>query len=259
MHIESKTARFVGVDFSNMDCTRAIACVVAAAAVPRLTTVVTPNVDHIVRMDRLGTSAVGRQYRAALADSDYCLCDSRVLSRLARWRGLDLPVVPGSDLTAAIFAHHLDPGDLIAIVGGTADTIPDLNRAYPVLRFVQHVPPMGMIDDDHAMDDAARFIAASGARFVFVAVGSPQGEILVHRARLCGATHGVALSIGASIDFLTGRQSRAPRFVRKLGFEWAYRLLNDPKRLWRRYLVDGPRIFAIVWRSPTDERSRHGS
>lgn len=105
-----------------------------------------------------------------------------------------------------------------------------------------------MIGNNEVMDTAARFICEAACRFTFVAVGSPQGEILLHRARQMGAKCGVALSIGASIDFLTGRQKRAPLIIQKLGFEWAYRLLTEPKRLWRRYLVDGPRIFAIVMR-----------
>ena len=248
MPIDGATTRFVGVDFSPWSWDAAIAAVVAAADAPRFTSIVTPNVDHIVRIDRLGESDLGQRTRAAIADADYCFCDSRVLSRLARLRGTILPVVPGSDLTADIFKSHLHPDERIAIAGGDAETVPDLETTYPGLRVLQHIPPMGMIENVAAMDDAARFIVDADCRFIFVAVGSPQGEILLHRARQLGAKRGVALSIGASIDFLTGRQKRAPRIVQKLGFEWAFRLLTEPKRLWRRYLVDGPRIIGIVRR-----------
>lgn len=248
MPIDHATARFTGVDFAVLDWSDAVAAIVAAADAPRFTSVVTPNVDHIVRMDRLGDSPLGQRTRAAVSDADFCFCDSRILSRLARLRGMTLPVVPGSDLTAAIFADHLRPDERIAIVGGNHQTIGDLKKTYPNVEIIQHIPPMGMLENAAAMDSAAQFIAAANCRFIFVAVGAPQGEILLHRARQLGAKRGVALSIGASIDFLTGRQKRAPRFVQKLGFEWAYRLFSEPKRLWRRYLVDGPRIFAIVMR-----------
>lgn len=250
MPIERSATRFVGVDFSDCTWADAIARIVAAADAPHFTTVVTPNVDHIVRMDRLGDAPLGKRYRAALADADFCLCDSRILARLAKLRGVSLDVVPGSDLTAALFHTHIAPGDRIAIVGGDADTRASLARRYPLIELVQHMPPMGLIDNPAAIDTAADFISAAQARFIFIAVGSPQGEILAHRARERGAERGVALSIGASIDFLTGRQTRAPRLLQKLGFEWAYRLFSDPRRLWRRYLVDGPRIFAIVMRRP---------
>jgi N-acetylglucosaminyldiphosphoundecaprenol N-acetyl-beta-D-mannosaminyltransferase len=248
MPIEDATTRFVGVDFSPLHWEAAVAAVVTAADAPRFTTIVTPNVDHIVRLDRLGESALGLRTRAAIVDADYCFCDSRILSRLARMKGTLLPVVPGSDLTAAIFRHHLQPGERIAIVGGDDGAVAELKTTYPALQVTQHMPPMGMVGNDAAMDAAARFIVALDSRFIFVAVGAPQGEILLHRARQLGAKRGVALSIGASIDFLTGRQIRAPRLLQKLGLEWAFRLVSEPKRLWRRYLVDGPRIFAIVMR-----------
>jgi N-acetylglucosaminyldiphosphoundecaprenol N-acetyl-beta-D-mannosaminyltransferase len=249
MPIDGPATRFVDIDFSAVTIAQAIDQIVAAARADHYTTVVTPNVDHIVRMDRLGESPLGQSYRAAIADADLCLCDSRVLGRLARLCGVHLDVVPGSDLTATLFKDNLDGSTRVAIVGGDASTLADLRRCHPDLVVTQHCPPMRMIDDDTAMDAAARFICDHGPGFIFVAVGSPQGEILVQRARDLGAKQGVALSIGASIDFITGRQTRAPRAMQRLGLEWAHRLFSHPKRLWRRYLVDGPRIFAIVMRA----------
>ena len=249
MRIERPRTRFVGIDFTDLSHAETIDTLIGAGPVPRFTTVITPNVDHIVRMDRITGTPLGDRYAAAVRDADFCLCDSRILARLARVRGINLQVVTGSDLTAAIFANHLKPGDRIAIIGGDGTSIADLAPITHGIDIIQHIPPMGMLHDDDAMDHAARFICGAQSRFIFVAVGNPQGEILLQRARLLGAKTGIALSIGASIDFLTGRQTRAPRLVQRLGFEWAYRLLTEPKRLWRRYLVDGPRIFAIVMRN----------
>jgi exopolysaccharide biosynthesis WecB/TagA/CpsF family protein len=58
----------------------------------------------------------------------------------------------------------------------------------------------------------------------------------------------VALCIGASIEFLSGARRRAPRWMQRAGLEWAFRLLSEPRRLWRRYIVEGPRIFVIWYR-----------
>jgi N-acetylglucosaminyldiphosphoundecaprenol N-acetyl-beta-D-mannosaminyltransferase len=248
MPIEAATTRFAGVDFHALHWSQAVATITGAAARGDSLSIVTPNVDHIVRMDRLGDEPLGLRYRAAIRDADLCLCDSRIVSRLARLRRVDLPVVPGSDMTAALFREHIHAGDRIAIVGGDAETIALLKTTHPGVDFVQHIPPMGMLKNESAMAAAARFIRDTRAKYVFVAVGSPQGEILVQRARETGTNTGVILSIGASIDFVTGRLQRAPRWMQKLGIEWAHRLLSEPKRLWRRYLVDGPRIFAIVMR-----------
>jgi N-acetylglucosaminyldiphosphoundecaprenol N-acetyl-beta-D-mannosaminyltransferase len=61
-------------------------------------------------------------------------------------------------------------------------------------------------------------------------------------------TVGAGLCIGASLDFITGRERRAPRLVQRLSLEWAYRLAVDPRRMWRRYLVEGPRVFVMAAR-----------
>jgi exopolysaccharide biosynthesis WecB/TagA/CpsF family protein len=62
------------------------------------------------------------------------------------------------------------------------------------------------------------------------------------------SSRGLALCVGAALDFITGTQKRAPRFARRLGLEWAHRLLTNPRRMWRRYLVEGPAIFLLAYR-----------
>jgi N-acetylglucosaminyldiphosphoundecaprenol N-acetyl-beta-D-mannosaminyltransferase len=57
----------------------------------------------------------------------------------------------------------------------------------------------------------------------------------------------VGLCIGASVEFLSGAKRRAPRWMQRAGLEWLYRLLSEPRRLWRRYLVKGPRVFKLWW------------
>ena len=69
-----------------------------------------------------------------------------------------------------------------------------------------------------------------------------------------GDATGCGLCIGASLDFITGRQRRAPRVVQRLGLEWAHRLASQPGRLWRRYLVDGPKIFRLARRWHRERR-----
>ena len=85
-------------------------------------------------------------------------------------------------------------------------------------------------------------------RFCFLAVGSPQQEIVAQALKMRGIARGLALCVGASINFVTGIEKRAPPWVRRIGFEWLYRLSQNPKRLAYRYLVRGPRIFLLLWR-----------
>ena len=207
---------------------------------------VTPNVDHVVRLHDRDRATAG--LADVYARADYCVCDSKILALLAKWRGVDLPVIPGSDLTARIFADVLRAGDRIAIIGGDESTPVQLSAKYPSLDIVQHVPPMGLMKNATARRAAAAFIAEQKPRFTFVCVGSPQQELIAaEAAELSGAT-GLALCVGASLDFLTDRQKRAPALVRQMKMEWAHRLLTNPRRLWRRYLVEGPAIFALAFR-----------
>ena len=207
---------------------------------------VTPNVDHMVRLHKSKGDIAGLAdaYRTA----DLCVCDSKVLARLARWRGVELPVVPGSDLTASIFDMVVEEGDHIAIVGGNAAMIDNLKRKYPAVRFSQHRPPMGLVRNAAARTEAAQFIVDQKARFTFLCVGSPQQELIAAEAARIGGGRGMAFCIGAAIEFITGQTKRAPRLARQLGLEWAHRLVTDPRRLWRRYLVEGPAIFVLAYR-----------
>ena len=206
---------------------------------------VTPNVDHVVRLHRkAGELDLARLYREA----DICTCDSRVIARLAKWRGVNLPVIPGSDLAALMFERVIRPGDRIAVVGGDAALLQGLGARFPGVDFVQHCPPMGLVRNADARAEAARFIADQKARFSFICVGSPQQEMIANEAAALEGSRGLALCLGAALDFITGREKRAPKFARQLGLEWVHRLLTNPRRMWRRYLVEGPAIFVLAYR-----------
>jgi N-acetylglucosaminyldiphosphoundecaprenol N-acetyl-beta-D-mannosaminyltransferase len=203
--------------------------------------VVTPNVDHLVRL-QFTRSDLFPAYRQAWLT----LCDSRILHRLAQGAGLQLPVVPGSDLTAALFERVIRPGDPVAILGGSPSAIAELRERYGLSDLAHYDPPMGFAADPAQFERALAFLLDARARYVFLAVGSPQQELLAYQLQRRRAATGTGFCIGASLDFLTGRQSRAPRVIQRLSLEWLYRLLSNPQRLWRRYLLDGPLIFRAV-------------
>jgi N-acetylglucosaminyldiphosphoundecaprenol N-acetyl-beta-D-mannosaminyltransferase len=246
---------FLGITFDSLSEEEALARLSEATPETPYAYVVTPNVDHLVRLheDHQG----GRQLRRVYEQADLCLCDSRIVHLLGRLGGVRLPVVPGSELTALMFDRVIRPGDRLAIVGGDDQQLRDLKDLYPGLQFLQHCPPMGLRHDCAARRTAAEFVAHSGARFAFIAVGSPQQEMIAGEARSIPQARGTALCIGASLDFLTGREKRAPRLAQRLGLEWAHRLLSNPRRMWRRYLLEGPRIFVLAWRWAAPPR--HGA
>lgn len=238
-----RRCRFLDLDFDPMTADAVAAWLGARTADDRLAYVVTPNVDHMVRLEQLPANL-----RAAYGEADLCLCDSRVLARLARLCGIDLPVVPGSDLVAALFGSILRPGDAVCLIGGTAAQADTLRTRAPGIAIVHHEPPMGLLGDPAGRAAAIAAAVAAGARITLLAVGSPQQELLAWEMRRGDRARGTALCIGASVDFLTGAQTRAPRLMRRAGLEWAWRLVTHPRRLGRRYLIEGPAIFPLVWR-----------
>lgn len=237
---------FLDVSFDVLPADRLLSRIEAVSSDAPFQYLVTPNVDHLVRLHRRGADVpgLGEAYRRA----DLCLCDSKVLARLARWRGVSLPVVTGSDLTAALFEGVIGEGDRIAIVGGNAAMLDDLRTRYPKIDFVQHCPPMGLMRNSDARRAAAEFIAREQARFTFICVGSPQQELIAAEASTIEGGRGMAFCVGAALEFITGQTRRAPPLARSLGLEWAHRLVTDPRRLWRRYLVEGPAIFLLAYR-----------
>ena len=203
--------------------------------------IVTPNVHHMARMLEDPV-----RLRPLYETAWRVFCDSRVLSRLARVGGLRLPVITGSDLTADLIARAAQRGLTIAVVGPTDAACARLQDKYPDLNFVSHNPKMGFISSELEIRKCVDFVVKAQAPLVFLAVGRPQQEILASRIADHPQARGVGLCIGASIDFLTGAQRRAPIWMQKAGLEWSYRLLSDPKRFARRYLLESPRIFYFV-------------
>jgi exopolysaccharide biosynthesis WecB/TagA/CpsF family protein len=206
--------------------------------------VVTPNVDHMVRLSEEAS------FRACYEQARFVLLDSRILALLLQWRfGMRLPVCPGSDAVAHLFSQVIRPQDRIVLVGSTAAQAAALRSQFG-LQDLRHVDlPMGFIRNPAAVADAiAQVESHSPFRFCLLAVGCPQQEILALRLAQSGRARGLALCIGASVNFITGSERRAPAWVQQLHMEWLYRLLQSPRRLAHRYLVRGPRLFTRLGR-----------
>lgn len=237
---EAERRAFLDLDFDLMTLDDTLRWIAARGPNAPFAYVVTPNVDHMVRLPGLEGPL-----RAAYREADLCLCDSRVLARIARACGVALPVVPGSDLTARLLGEALTEDSRVLLIGGEPGDADLLAARYPHLRFRQHVPPMGLRHDAAARRRALN--AAAGAEVILLAVGSPQQELLAYEMRTSRRVTGTALCIGASVNFLVGKERRAPRLVQRLSLEWAWRLVSNPGRMARRYLRDDPKIFAMAW------------
>ena len=206
--------------------------------------VVTPNVDHLIRYHDESV------FRSLYAAADYVLLDSRVLAYLLLLtRGMRAPVCTGSDLTAELIKSVVAAADRIVLVGASAAQARRLAAEYQLHDLRHYNPPMGFIRDPAAIEACLKFVEdASPFRYCLLAVGCPQQEILAKSLKDRGAARGLALCIGAAINFLTGVERRAPRWMQRLGFEWLYRLGSEPGRLAYRYLIRGPRVLLVLRR-----------
>jgi N-acetylglucosaminyldiphosphoundecaprenol N-acetyl-beta-D-mannosaminyltransferase len=241
---------FLGIHFDVLSEKTLMQVVVDREAEACFEYVVTPNVDHVIRLHQ-PESRLDSPYR----DAAYTVCDSRILPLLARFAGIRLQSVPGSDLTAQLFKSVIGPNDTVTILGSGSGEVARLKSRYGLSRISHHSPPMNLLRDQAAISEAVHFAISHPARYVFFALGSPQQEIIAHRIWETGKAVGTGFCIGASIDFLTGKASRAPEPLRRMRLEWLYRLVSEPGRLWRRYLVDDMRIFAIFFHWLRDRRS----
>jgi N-acetylglucosaminyldiphosphoundecaprenol N-acetyl-beta-D-mannosaminyltransferase len=204
--------------------------------------VVTPNTDHLIRWHQDAT------FREYYRDSSYVLLDSQFLALLFRAMNRShVSVCPGSDLTERLLLRVIAPNDPVVLIGAEDWQARKLEVRYGLRNLHHFNPPRGFAGDPMAVQQCLAFIERhSPFRFCLLAVGAPRQEMLAQSLRTRGVARGLALCIGASIDFLTGKERRAPKWMRHLGFEWLFRLINHPRRLAHRYLIRGPHIFTLV-------------
>ena len=250
----SAIVRLLGLDFADVDAPRAAELLARRPASNPFGYVVTPNADHLVRLHK--HPELAPLYQGAMLR----LLDSRVVAVASRVIGLPAPcVAPGSDLTAMLLRNHVSGRERVTIVGLSAQWLPALMQRTGITDPAHCDPPVGFDLDPHTMREAVDFVLAHPARFVFLAVGSPRQEMLAAAIHATGRATGVGLCIGASLEFIAGGRPRAPQWMQNAGLEWLHRLIRQPRRMARRYLIDCPAIFPLLLRERLAARARPGA
>ncbi|WP_417269024.1 WecB/TagA/CpsF family glycosyltransferase [Celeribacter sp.] len=204
--------------------------------------IVTPNVDHMVQIWQRP------DLRTAYEAATYRVCDSRILDKLASLKGIALGPYPGSDMVHDLIASARKDGPRIAVLGPQIADFNELTLRYPNANFT-HIDAPHMSVGSPEWAQTLRRVEAVDYDVLLICISFPKQELFALDLKRRGNTSGVGLCVGASIDFLTGRQTRAPKWVQERRLEWAYRLLSNPTRMWKRYLVDGPKIFWLFLRA----------
>jgi N-acetylglucosaminyldiphosphoundecaprenol N-acetyl-beta-D-mannosaminyltransferase len=205
--------------------------------------IVTPNVNHVVRLEE------DADLRRAYTNASHRICDSQVLKGLMTLLRIPVPeVIPGSDLTGDLMRIAEAKAWRVTVIGSGASEMRKMHQLYPNVTFFHHNPPMGFFDRPQDVQACVDFVIRHPAELVVLAVGCPRQEILGRLIRADGRARGVGLCVGASIDFLSGKVRRAPRWMQRMSLEWLHRMCTEPRRLVKRYARDAVRLVPILYR-----------
>jgi len=211
--------------------------------------VVTPNLDHLRRYCR------DLSFGALIAEADLIVADGMPLVWASRLQGTPLPErVPGSNLISTLSAAAGNRKRSVFLLGGDAGTADlaaaTLRQKYPNCIIAgTHFPPFGFQDNPKEMSAIIQKLSDSKPDIVYVALGSPKQEKLIARLRSI-LPKAWWVGVGNSFSFLAGRVKRAPVWMQRIGMEWVHRLCQEPKRLFKRYLVVGvPFATSLLARS----------
>lgn len=232
------------------DATEALRVITESARRPHPSplAVASINLDHVHHFGN-GRRALGR------GDVEWLhLIDGAPIAHQAhRLVHADVPRLAGSDLITGILDDASTRGLTVAVIGGSPDVGGPLREristSWPGVDFAGHwTPSRADLADSRRSSAIAEEIRAAGTDILVVCLGKPRQEEWIERfGSATGA--GTLLAFGAVVDFLAGRVSRAPRWVSAAGFEWMWRLMLEPRRLARRYLIEGPPAYLAVRRS----------
>lgn len=207
--------------------------------------VVTPNLDILRRYTK------SKSFRNLVATSSLNVPDGMPLVWASRIKGQPLTErVNGTDLMVDLCEAAADAGQSVFFLGGNpgsaqkAATI--LKNKFPNLVVAGcHCPEFGFETQINDIKEIGTIIADANPDFVFVGLGSPKQDVLISMLRL-KLPNIWWLGVGVSFSFVGGEISRAPEWAKKNGFEWLYRLFSEPKRLFKRYIVQGIPFFAVT-------------
>lgn len=228
----------MGVDFAAVTEEFVVDDFVAGAVAGRGRWVVTANVDHLRRY------AIEEETREIIAQADIVVADGMPIVFASRLAGMPLPErIAGSSLVRPVCRRAADCGATVFLLGGepgVAERAREVLEAEaPGLRVVgTSCPPFGFEHDEEELRRIERELAAARPDIVFLALSFPKTDRLIQRLRahMPSASY---MGIGIALSFVSGTSARAPAWMRRLGLEWLHRLLCEPGRLWRRYLLLG--------------------
>jgi len=214
--------------------------------------VYTPNVDHVVVADE------DQAFRRAYGRADLSLCDGAPILWTSGWLGLRLPAkVSGSDLFLPLMRLAASRGLRVYLLGAGEGVAAEAARRLSAemgVTIAGFASPRVGLEPLADEDEVVSRVASARPDLVLTCLGAPKAELWLDRVR-DRLKPAVGVAVGASLDFYVGIVRRAPRWVQRLGLEWLFRLIQEPRRLAGRYLVRDPKFALILLRTLFEPRS----
>lgn len=207
--------------------------------------VVTPNVDHIVRIEK------DNEFKKIYENADLILTDGKPLIWISKF--LNNPIkekISGSDFFPMVCELASKKRYSIFLLGAAEGVAlkaaENLKIKYNGLNIVgTYSPSYGFENNEKEIRYIINLINEKKPDILAVGLGSPKQEKFIYKYK-AKIEVPISLAIGASIDFEAGEISRAPKFMQNVGLEWFYRFLKEPKRMFKRYFIDDMQILKIV-------------
>jgi N-acetylglucosaminyldiphosphoundecaprenol N-acetyl-beta-D-mannosaminyltransferase len=238
----------MGLSFQPLDEDGVIRHIVAEISDDRGGWLVNPNTDVLRRTYQ------SDEIRKLVSQATLRIADGVPLLWLSRIAGLPLRHrVAGTDLISSLSEAATMAGIKIVLLGGRDAAIAEaaaaaMKERYPNGTIAAYSPPFGFEKDDEEMQKINLLVATNSPAIIFCGVGFPKQEYMMlglqERFKNCWF-----IGSGASIDLVAGKFRRAPEWMQRAGLEWLYRLALEPRRLFRRYIIDDLPFLArgIMW------------
>jgi len=238
---------FMNIHIDNLTMGEALEQISYLTGNTRQSYVVTPNVDHLVKLQK------DDEFLEIYKNASLVLTDGQPLIWISKlYRTPIKEKISGSDLFPEVCKLAADKGYKMFFLGaaeGVADAAAKkLTAKYPELRIVGTLSPkMGFENDSNEIRRVIETVRVTSPDILVVALGAPKQEKFLYRNKK-SLDVPLSLLVGAALDFEAGNVKRAPAWMSRNGLEWFYRFCKEPGRMFRRYFIDDMKILGLIWK-----------